>query len=131
MVMSYQFAHLATYSGKGNAANRTSTEIALEAARAPGNAPHVNRPAPPNILFGIDPRQVPAEIDRRVTAAKIALKGSGRGSGIRADTHVLAASVYSHPTPAIALSEDVALRDTYEAWRTATVAMQSDEASTC
>lgn len=119
--MSFQFAHIATYSRKGNGTSRSSTAIALEAARVPGNAPHVQQPVAPNILYGMDPSLVPAEIERRVSAAKAALKGGGRGGGIRQDTHVLSTAVFSHPTPTLALSEDAALRREYQAWRGDTI----------
>jgi len=125
--MAYQFVHLGTFSRKGNADNRSVYDICGEAARLDGHAPHVERPGVPVVLYGISPADIPAEIDRLASDARKALRGRGRGASIRQDTHVLEASVWSHPafcreTPGQASLSDPVVAAEYERWRIETVA---------
>ncbi len=98
----YQFGHISTFSFKGNSANFSIDEVAAEAARRPGNHPHVAEPLPPTVIAGdFAPEKVPDEIRRRVAEAKAALKrmrsADGKIQRIRKDTHVMEAQVHSHP----------------------------------
>lgn len=133
--MAFQFAHIQTYSRKGNKTNRSVAEICAEAGRVPGHHPHVAEALPPTLLAGdFLPEDVPEEIDRRIAEAKTRLKGKTRKTRmvIRDDTHVLEAQVYSHPVyvlpapdehtgearPCLQNETD---REAYLAWRNATV----------
>ncbi|WP_235720766.1 plasmid recombination protein, partial [Magnetospirillum molischianum] len=115
--MSYQFAHISTFSRKGNSVGRSVADVTAEAARLDGHAPHVEQPQPPTVLHGIDPAEVPAEIERRVREAKAAMRGQGRGNSVRADTHVMEGVVLSHPSRCADLAADPDQRRAYEAWR--------------
>src|SRR5690606_30717412 len=133
--MAYQFAHIQTYSRKGNTTNRPVAEICAEAGRVPGHHPHVDEPLKPTLLAGnFWPEEVPAEIERRITKAKEQLKGKTRKTRlvIREDTHVLEAQVYSHPVYVKPGSDestgedrpcltDEGVHEAYVAWRNATV----------
>ena len=115
------FAHVQTYSRKGNGKSRSIADICDEAARRDGAAPHVPNPREPRIVEGMNPADIPALIEKRAQAQNRFLRQqrkelpdrAGELRGIRADTHVLVASVYSYPTP-------VAEYDTeqYERWLT-------------
>ena len=126
--MAYQFAHIATFSRKGNSAGRSVADICAEAARLDGHAPHVDQPAPPTVLEGMDPAAIPEEIERRVAAAKRAMRGQGRGNSVRADTHVLEGAVLSHPVLSADLETDPTKRAAYEAWRADAVAWTKADA---
>ena len=119
--MAFQFAHMSTFSMKGNSKGRSAGDIAAEAARLDGHAPHVDAPTPPVVLDGIDPSEIPALLDRRIAQAKADLKGAGRGTGFRADRHVLEGVVLSHPTPCPDLA-DPTNKAQYLAWRKDAVA---------
>lgn len=112
----YQFAHMQTYSRKGNKANRSSTDILLENSRAPGNHPHVENAELPNLIHGIDPADVVERIEERVEQAKARLRNSGKR--IQVNTHVLNGAVFSHPlkTDQLKIADD-ATRKGYLKWR--------------
>ena len=93
--MSYQFIHMETYSRQGNDKNRSLASICNEAARYEANSPHVLTPLPPNVLFGMEPDLIPAEIERRIDDAN--QNFNGRGNKIKSTTHVMVASIHSHP----------------------------------
>lgn len=133
--MAFQFAHIQTYSRKGNKTNRSVAEICAEAGRVPGHHPHVAEALPPTLLAGdFWPEEIPEEIERRVKAAKELLRGKTKATKkiITIATHVLEAQVYSHPAyvksaPDEHTGEDrpclenEADREAYVAWRNATV----------
>lgn len=133
--MGYQFAHIATFSRKGNGSSRSVAEICAEAARMEGHHPHVPFPLPPTLLAGdFRPEDIPAEIDRRISEAKKAAKGRDKKNRliIREDSHVLEAQVFSHPiytrpAPAEHEGEDRPYmvnpdaRRSYEKWRDLTI----------
>jgi len=128
--MGYQFAHLSTFSRKGNTLAGTGVAgICGEAARLDGHAPHVENPQPPNILYGMNPADIPAELDRAINARKKDLNGKGtKTTRIRKDTHCLEGIVMSWPgytrqgpdgQPGL---ESTPERERYEAWRSDTIA---------
>lgn len=92
--MSYQFGHISTFSRKGNGSNRCVRDVLLEAGRADGATPHVEKPAPPVLLFGIDPAAALDFHDER--CARVG-RGRGRGQSLRQDSHTLMAGVFSFP----------------------------------
>lgn len=112
--MSFQFAHFSTFSRKGSVKARTAAAICREAARLEVSSPHVDNPLPPNLLFGVDPMEALAEMDRRIAAASATR--SGRGRAIRQDTHTLGGIVVSHPATRADLADEQTRR-AYEAWR--------------
>jgi hypothetical protein len=120
----YQFVRTDTYSmsvpklrlqreatwrelGKEFERKLTVEEICFEAARVPGNHPHIVEPAPPVVLYGMPPDQIPAwlqtKIDKQnalIAAQKKAMpRGARRGGprAIRTDSPTLIAVVGSHP----------------------------------
>jgi len=112
----YQFAHMQTYSRKGNSNNRSSTDVLLENSRSPGNHPHVSEASKPNLIHGQDPADVIALIDQRIEQAKSKLRGTGKR--IQTNTHCLNGAVYSHPIEAAQLKiADEATRKDYLKWR--------------
>lgn len=112
----YQFAHMQTYSRKGNKANRSSTDVLMENSRVPGNHPHVENAELPNLIHGIDPADIVERIEERVDQAKARLRMSGKR--IQVNTHVLNGAVYSHPlkTEQLKIADD-ATRKEYLKWR--------------
>ena len=130
--MKAAFAHTQTYSRKGNGKSRSIADICDEAARRDGAVPHVANPQAPRIIEGMNPSDIPAIIEERAQAQNRFLRQrrkelpdrAGELRGIRADTHVLVASVYSYPTP-------VAEYDTeqYERWLTDVVQFAKRDAA--
>ena len=112
----YQFAHMQTYSRKGNKANRSSTDVLMENSRVPGNHPHVDEAKAPNLIIGVDPADIVERIEKRVDQAKARLRMSGKR--IQVNTHVLNGAVYSHPlkTEQLKIADD-ATRKQYLEWR--------------
>lgn len=112
------FAHKQTYSRKGNSKSRSVSEIADEAERLDGACPHVGNPQPPTILEGIRPSEVVALIEQRIAEQNKLLRrlrkeqpdGKEALRGIRNDTHVLIASVFSFPDPVEDMDEAEYLR---------------------
>jgi hypothetical protein len=120
----YQFGRMDTYSmsvpklrarfeekrrelGKEVERKLTVEEICFEAARVPGNHQHIVDPAPPTLLYGMPPDQIPAWLQARIdeqnaliAARKKAMpRGARRGGprAIRTDSPTLIAIVGSHP----------------------------------
>ena len=112
----YQFAHMQTYSRKGNSNNRSSTDVLLENSRLPGNHPHVSEAELPNLIHGCDPADVIKMIDKRIEKAKTKLRGTGKR--IQSNTHCLNGGVYSHPIPVKQLRiSDKKTQEEYMKWR--------------
>lgn len=99
------FAHVQTYSLKGNRKSRAAADTAAEGERQEGACPHVPFPQPPAILERMRPMEVADLIERRVAQQNKALRQLRKAHpdrkdelrGIRNDTHVLIASVFSFP----------------------------------
>lgn len=115
--MAYQFIHTQTYSRKGNGKNRSISDVVNEAARVNGFIPHVLNPQPVNILTGCNPLEIPALIEKSISSAKVA---KGKGKAIRKDSHLLEATVASHPVYSEDLNDPEKLQD-YERWRNLTI----------
>ncbi len=59
--MSYQFIHIESYSrkaGKGKAGGNSISDIIAEVTRVPQASSHVQKPEPPDLVFGVDPHQL-------------------------------------------------------------------------
>ncbi|SFO76698.1 hypothetical protein SAMN04244567_03020 [Paracoccus pantotrophus] len=126
------FAHKQTYSRKGNSKSRSVSEIADEAERLDGACPHVANPQSPTILEGIRPSEVVEVIEQRIAEQNTLLRQLRKEQpdrkealrGIRSDTHVLIASVFSFPDPV----EDMDQAD-YLRWRRDVIAFAKDDAA--
>ncbi len=93
----FQFAHLETYArrpavrAKGDQKHSVA-DILSEASRTSGHCPHVPNPGEPEVVVGLHPTELLAQLDALVKQRKVA----GRKRN-RLDVHVLAAAVYSWP----------------------------------
>lgn len=108
-------------------------EICGEAARLDGHAPHVEVTKPPQLLFGVDPAELPVILKQRIDDANTAIKevkaAMPRGTrrlgpkAIRKDTHCLMTMVASFPIPWFdpetggSNFEDSENRDLLEHWK--------------
>lgn len=121
----YIFAHKQTYSQKGNSKNRSIRAIIEELERLEGACPHVPSPQPPDILAGMQPRDLIGMIEARTAEQNRVLRKMRKECpdrkaelrGIRVDTHVLVAAVFSYPDTVDDMDEDE-----YLAWRDAVIA---------
>lgn len=127
------FAHKQTYSQKGNSKSLSVRSIVEELERLEGACPHVPNPQPPNILEGIRPRDLTGIVEDRFAEQNRALRKMRKERpdlknelrGIRIDTHVLVASVYSYPDAV----EDMDMAE-YLAWREDVIAFARRDAET-
>ncbi len=93
----FQFAHIETYArvpakrSKGDQ-KHSCAQILGEAARTPGHCPHVSEPGQPEVVVGLHPTELLAQLDDLVKQRKV--EGRKRN---KLDVHVLAAAVYSWP----------------------------------
>lgn len=111
------FAHHNTYSQKGNSKSRSVRDICAEAGREQGAAPHVEMPTKPEILQGLNPSNIPDLIESRVkeqnkTLREMRKAETTKEKGIRKDTHVLSAAVFSYPDP-VGQTD----KEDYQRWR--------------
>ncbi|NHF71536.1 plasmid recombination protein [Paracoccus xiamenensis] len=126
------FAHKQTYSQKGNSKSRSVRSIIEELERLEGACSHVPNPQPPGILEGIQPHDLIGMIDSRVTEQNRALRKMRTESpdqkaelrGIRVDTHLLMASVFSYPDTVEDMDEEE-----YRAWRDDVIAFARRDAA--
>lgn len=95
MASGYQFAHIQTYSPKGNKVNRSYKDVLLENSRKQGHCHHVKEPQPVNVLFGSDPADLIPHIEQRIKDAKAQLRGTGKR--IQSNTHCMEGAVFSYP----------------------------------
>lgn len=126
------FAHTQTYSLKGNSKSRSAGDTAAEGERMNGACPHVSCPQPPAILEGMRPMEVIDLIERRVAQQNKTLRQLRKDHpdrkdelrGIRKDTHVLIASVFSFPDTVAEMIEEEYLR-----WRDDVITFAKDDAA--
>lgn len=126
------FAHKQTYSRKGNSQSRSVRDIAHENERLEGACPHVTHPLPATLLDGMRPSEVVDLIEQRVTEQNKLLRRLRKEQpdrkavlrAIRADTHVMIASVFSFPDPVAEMDEAEYLR-----WRRDVIAFAKDDAA--
>lgn len=126
------FAHTQTYSLKGNSKSRSAGDTAAEGERMNGACPHVPCPQPPAILEGMRPMEVVDLIERRVAQQNKVLRRLRKDHpdrkdelrGIRKDTHVLIASVFSFPDTVEEMVEEEYLR-----WRDDVIAFAKTDAA--
>ncbi|EGR0306722.1 hypothetical protein FMH14_21005 [Vibrio alginolyticus] len=90
----YQFIHVETYAKVPAKSGKPSMQsIVNEAMREEGYSPHVFQPHPPEILYGLDPRQLPELALSRASKAK-----DKAGRKIRSDAPLLLSGVISIPS---------------------------------
>lgn len=126
------FAHKQTYSRKGNSQSRSVRDIAHENERLEGACPHVAHPLPATLLDGMRPSEVVDLIEQRVAEQNKLLRRLRKEQpdrkavlrAIRADTHVMIASVFSFPDPVAEMDEAEYLR-----WRRDVIAFAKDDAA--
>ena len=96
-VMSYQFAHLETYSRKPNKAGVNTKFIFDEVTRRnPEACRHVENPTKPTLVFGMSVEELEALHDKVCAEMKTTnIKGQSRS--IRQDQHTLMTVVLSYP----------------------------------
>lgn len=125
------FAHKQTYSQKGNSKSRSVRSIIEEMERMEGACPHVPNPQPPLVLEGLQPSDLIGVVETRVAEQNRVLRKMRKEvphrkdelRGIRVDTHVLVASVFSYPD-----TVEEADEDEYLAWRDDVIAFARRDA---
>lgn len=94
--MSYQFAHLETYSRKANSKGQSTDFVLDEASRVPEASRHVEHPQPPTLVYGVGLDKLRAEHDRMASEARTT-NVRGQSRAIRKDQHTLCTIILSHP----------------------------------
>jgi len=118
--MSYQFAHIETYSRQATEPKKTITkegktrtrkgklsvrDVVAEAKREDGNAPHVEAPQSPRLVFGQSLEQMERDHDTQANQSKNTLR-NGKTRAIRSTQSTLLAGVLSHPGEGDGWSEE-------------------------
>jgi hypothetical protein len=119
--VAYQFVHLETYSRKSDSKGRSVGWVLSEAAREPGASPHVPRPLPPEIVFGVSLDEVGRQHDQECDVARVTL-ANGRTRALRKDQKTLLTVVASHPAKMDQVRTDSAVAADVTAWEGLTVA---------
>lgn len=106
--MGFQFLHIESYSrkaGKGKAGGNSVSDIVAEVTRNPEASPHVPNPLQPNLVFGVDPHQLPAMCESYAVTMTSEFTRKNRKTGIeetvnrkmREDGLVMIGGVFSAP----------------------------------
>ncbi|MGO6921257.1 plasmid recombination protein [Rhizobium ruizarguesonis] len=119
--MSFQYAHLESFSRKADASGRGTDFVFAEAARKPQACVHVRSPAPPNVVFGVGIQEVQEMHDAAAEAATTSIEG-GKVKKIRKDQKTLHTVVASHPYTMAEIRSDPAKRSEAEGWEKLTLA---------
>lgn len=113
--MSYQFAHMETYSRKKTDKKFSVKEILAEAARKDGSCPHVENPKEPDLIYGMSIDKLEALHDSKCEDMKETNK-KGITRGIRKDQQTLGTIILSFPS--IQKDEDpAAYEKDFERWK--------------
>lgn len=97
--MAFQFAHVETYSRKGNAKGGQSVKWVLaEARRDQGACPHVVRPGEPKQIYGMSLDDIERLHDELCASVRYEVAG-GKTRAVRQDQHTLFTIVCSYPVP--------------------------------
>ncbi|MCO5155939.1 MAG: plasmid recombination protein [Aquamicrobium sp.] len=123
--MSYQFVHMEVYSRKGRDGRNVDFVLA-EAARRPDACLHVENPASPEVVFGVDVDEVRRLHEERAASAKATL-ANGKQRAIRQDQNTLVTIVASHPAAMDLVAKNPSLADEVRAWEVQTVAWLRDQ----
>jgi hypothetical protein len=115
MAAGYQFAHIQTFSPKGNKVNRSFSDVLLENSRIQGHCHHVENPKKVKVLFGSDPAALIPKIEQRIKDAKAKLRGTGKR--IQCNTHCIEGAVFSYPmSPDNLRKASKTEQDEYRSW---------------
>jgi len=97
--MAFQFAHVETYSRKGDSKGGGSVKwILAEARRDEGACPHVARPGEPVLVYGRSLDELEQMHDDLCATVRNEIAG-GKSRSVRVDQHTLFTVVCSYPVP--------------------------------
>lgn len=119
-----QFMRLQSFSRKPNKGGQSVGQVIDEVEREPEFSLHVANPEPPNLVYGITPREALKLHDEMLerSKTKVTLKdGRVAERGIRQDRHTLLGAVASHPYTSRMVRDLDAPRAEYEDWKRRTV----------
>ncbi|WP_157779803.1 plasmid recombination protein [Celeribacter ethanolicus] len=94
-------------------------QVLEEAARAPAFSTHVEKPTPPETIFGVPVEEVRRLHDEMVASGsvQVTLKdGRTASRGIRKDRHTLLTAVASYPVPSALVSASPEAQEDCESW---------------
>lgn len=95
--MSFQFAHLETYSRKANKAGQNTKFVFDEVTRRnPEACRHVKNPEPPGLVYGMSVDDLEALHDRMCAETRM-VNVKGQSRALRKDQHTLLTVVLSYP----------------------------------
>lgn len=114
--MSFQFAHMESWSRSGGRGGKlTVAEIVAEARRDPAASLHVESPRPPAHVYGCGLDDLEQRHDAVVDAARETL-ANGKQRAIRKDTATLFTCILSHPATPDECRSDPEAKATVKAW---------------
>ncbi len=119
--MGYQFIHLESYARKADAKGRSTDFVFAEAGRKPEACVHVENPAPPVVVYGVDVGAAQEIHDSAAAVATIAVKG-GHVRKVARDKKTLHTVVASFPATMAEIRADPAKLKEAEEWERRTVA---------
>jgi len=108
LLMGYTFAHIEVHSRKGGKSGSVGY-VLDEAQRLPGTTPHVDVPAPPELVDGMPLVELRQLHDNRSDTCRVTLD-SGRVRRIRQDQNTLMSVVLSFPQE-MTIADPTALKD--------------------
>lgn len=94
--MSYQFAHLETFSRKSTGKKLSVDQVLAEADREQGSCPHVEHPEKPTLVYGLSIQELRALHAQKCDEARL-VNSKGQSRSIRKDQQTLACIVLSYP----------------------------------
>lgn len=114
--MSFQFAHIESYSRSGGRGGKhTVADIIAEARRDARSSLHVESPRPPIYVYGYDLDELEQRHDALVETAREML-ANGKQRALRKDTGSLFTCVLSHPATPDECRSDSETKAAVEAW---------------
>ncbi|WP_426237130.1 plasmid recombination protein [Pararhizobium sp. DWP1-1-3] len=118
--MGYQFVHLESFARKADTKGRSTDFIFAEARRKPEASVHVENPAPPVVVYGVDVATVQDMHDTAAAAATIAVKG-GHTRKLAKDKKTLHTVVASYPATMAEIRDDPVKRKEAKEWEKRTI----------
>lgn len=119
--MGYQFVHLESHARKADAKGRSTDFIFAEAGRKSEACIHVENPAPPIVVYGVDVGAVQEIHDTAVAAATIVVKGGSHVRKVAKDKKTLHTVVASFPATMAEIRSDPIKRADAEEWENRTI----------
>jgi len=118
--MSFQFVHIESYGRANSKGGRTVGYVLDEAERKPGDAPHVEDPKPPTLVYGTSVGDLREAHDRACDEARSTL-ANGKTRRIRNDQHTLMTVIASHPATPEQYVSDPKIRAEVDEWQERTL----------